>query len=159
MATVPASLRPATHEDLAQIQKIESVSYPEPWNLAQFQAELALPYSRFLVLTDDETDEFILGYIIYWVQVEGVSLLNVAVHPEWRGLGNADVLVRAMINETVRDEIPKIILEVRPSNAAAIRLYESLGFKRTHERKKFYGNGESAYVMELKTSELSGLIQ
>ena len=156
---IPASLRLLTPGDVPQILMIESLSYPEPWTKAQFEAELTLPYSRFLVLTDDETDEFILGYIVYWIQAEGVSLLNVTVHPDWRGLGNAERLMRAMINETVRDEIPKIILEVRASNAGAIRLYESLGFKKTHERKNFYKDGETAFVMELKTSELSGMIQ
>jgi ribosomal-protein-alanine N-acetyltransferase len=159
MAMIPASLRPATLDDVPQIQKIESASYPAPWTSAQFETELGTPHSRFLVLTDDETDEFILGYVIYWVQVEGVSLLNVAVHPEWRGLGNAERLMRAMINETVRDEIPRIILEVRASNAGAIRLYHSLGFIQTHERKKFYQDGETALVMELKTSELSSTLQ
>jgi ribosomal-protein-alanine N-acetyltransferase len=159
MANIPASLRPATVDDLTQIEKIESVSYPTPWTREQFASELETPQSRFLVLSDDETDEFILGYVIYWVQAEGVSLLNITVHPDWRGLGNAEKLLRTMINETVRDEIPKINLEVRVSNAAAIKLYERIGFKITHERKSFYANGETALVMELKTSELSGMIQ
>jgi ribosomal-protein-alanine N-acetyltransferase len=163
MTTLPtslqASLRPATRDDLAQILAIEAKSYPAPWTSGQFTAELTTPRSKFLVLTDDETDELILGYIIYWVQVEGVSLLNVTVHPDWRGLGSATRMLRAMINETVRDEIPKAILEVRVSNGAAIRLYEKVGFVKTHERKNFYHDGETAIVMELKTSELSGLLQ
>ena len=100
-----------------------------------------------------------MGYIIYWVQAEGVSLHNVTVHPDWRGFGNAEKLLRAMINETVRDEIPKIMLEVRASNKAAIRLYERIGFKKAHERKLFYQDGETAWVMQLKTSEWSGVIQ
>ena len=159
MAMIRASVRLATSDDFQQILSIEKLSYPEPWTSSQFDAELVLQYSRFLVLTDDETDEFVLGYIVYWVQVEGVSLLNVTVHPECRGLGNAERLMRIMINEAVRDEIPKVMLEVRPSNTAAIQLYESLGFKRTHERKNFYKDGESAWVMELKTSDLSGIVQ
>jgi ribosomal-protein-alanine N-acetyltransferase len=159
MANIPVSLRPASLDDLAQISKIESVSYPIPWTREQFEQELNTKQARFLVLTDDETDEFVVGYIIYWVQAEGVSLLNVAVHPEWRGLGNAQKLMRAMVNETVKDEISKITLEVRASNLGAIRLYQNSGFKKTHERKSFYANGETAFVMELKTSELSAMIQ
>lgn len=159
MAEYPVSLRPATTDDLTQIVKIESISYPSPWTSQQFQTELSTTHSKILVLTDDETDEFVVGYVIYWVQVEGVSLLNLTVHPEWRGLGNAKRLMRAMINETVRDEIPKILLEVRASNASAIKLYTRLGFKKTHDRKKFYQDGETAIVMELKTSELSAMIQ
>ena len=159
MNDLKLSLRPANPDDLPQILKIESVSYPAPWNDSQFHTELKIPYSRFYVLTDDETDEIIFGYMIYYVQAEGVSLLNIALHPDVKGLGYAKKLMRTMINEAVRDEIPRVSLEVRASNAPAIRLYLSLGFKTLHERKNFYQNGETALIMELKTSDLSGVIQ
>ncbi len=157
MSTV--SLRPATPDDVAQMLQIEKMSYPEPWNSTQFLEEMNKSYSRVLVLTDDETDEFVAGYIVYWVQVEGVSLHNVAVDVKWRGLGFAKKMLHAMINEAVRDEIPKVILEVRVSNTGAIHLYQQLGFIKTHERQKFYKDGEAALVMELKTSDLSTTIQ
>lgn len=153
------SLRPATQEDLAAILTIEKECYPEPWTEAHFRQEFEIPYSRVLVLTDDETDSIVLGYLVYWLQAEGTSLLNVAVGPKWRGLGLSRTLLSAMINETVREEIPRIILEVRASNQHAIAVYEHIGFKRTHERKEFYSNGESAIVMELKTSDIPPLLQ
>jgi len=157
MSTV--STRPAVEEDLEKILKIETKSYPEPWSREHFLGEMNKPFARVLVLTDDETDSVVLGYIVYWVQAEGASLLNVAVAPEWRHLGFSKKLMHVMVNEIVRDEIPKIILEVRASNSGAIHLYETIGFKKTHERKTFYSNGESAWVMELKTSDLSGVVQ
>ena len=153
------SPRPATEGDLNQMLAIESASYPLPWQRSHFESELAKPFARVLVLTDDETDSLCAGYIVYWVHAEEVSLLNITISPNWRGFGFARKLMTIMVNEAVRDEIPKVTLEVRPSNESAIRLYERLGFKLTHERKQFYQNGESAYVMELKTSDLSGIIQ
>jgi ribosomal-protein-alanine N-acetyltransferase len=152
------SIRPAVVEDFEQMAALETESYPEPWSLDHFMAEHQKPYSKMYVLTDDETDTFVVGYIIYWVQVEGVSLLNVNVNPKWRGLGFAQKLMHTMINETVRDEISRIVLEVREGNDSAIRLYEKLGFKKTHERKNFYKNGETAIVMEIKTSDLSNVV-
>ena len=157
MRTVSA--RPAVSEDLEQILEIEKISYPQPWGPDHFIEEFKRPFGRVLVLTDDETDSTVAGYIVYWIRAEAVSLLNVTVHPKWRGLGFAKKLMRVMINETVRDEISHIILEVRESNQSAIALYESLGFKKTHERKKFYQDGETAWVMELKTSDLSSVVQ
>jgi ribosomal-protein-alanine N-acetyltransferase len=153
------SLRPGTPEDLPLVLEIERESYPEPWTENHFRQEMTLPYSRFLVLTDDETDSIVLGYIVYWLQAEGASLLNVTLAPKWRGLGLSRILLSAMVNETVREEIPKVILEVRESNEKAILVYEHFGFKKTHLRKAFYGNGESAQVMELKTSDINPLIQ
>jgi ribosomal-protein-alanine N-acetyltransferase len=151
----PVSARQATLEDLEQMAAIESECYPEPWSEQAFAQEMSKKYARVMVLTDDETDTIVVGYIVYWIQAEGVSLHNIAIHPKWRGFGFARELMRLMINETVREEIPKITLEVRASNKAAIALYASLGFNKTHERPSFYRNGETAIVMEIKTSEVS----
>ena len=152
------SLRPASSDDLEQILNIEKASYPEPWSSDHFIAEMQKTYARVLVLTDDETDSVVGGYIVYWLQVEGVSLLNVCVHPKWRGLGFAMKLMQGMIREVVRDEIPRISLEVRESNREAIALYQRIGFKLTHHRPGFYKDGESAIVMEIKTSDVSSEI-
>lgn len=153
------SLRPATSDDLKQILSIEVQSYPEPWKIDHFESELERPYTRALVLTDDETDTIVVGYIIYWIQAEGVSLLNLAVDPKWRGFGFGMKLMQAMIKEAVNEDISRIVLEVRESNQTAIALYESIGFKVTHKRKSFYSNGETALVMEIKTSEATGMVQ
>ena len=146
-------------DDLKQVLMIEVQSYPTPWSRSHFTDELAKPYARCLVLTDDETDSIVIGYIAYWLQAEGVSLLNVAVDPKWRGFGFGMMLMQAMIREAVKEDISRIVLEVRESNTNAIALYESIGFKITHVRKKFYADGETALVMEIKTSEASGMVQ
>lgn len=153
------SIRPATVEDLNQMVAIEKMCYPVPWDSEHFNSELAKPHSVVWVLTDDETDQIVAGYIVFWLQVESCSLLNVAVHMDYRGVGFGEKLIRAMINEVVRTEYPRIILEVRKSNLGAIKLYEKIGFKKTHERKNFYQDGETAYVYELETSNVLGRVQ
>jgi ribosomal-protein-alanine N-acetyltransferase len=153
------SLRPAVQDDLPQVMEIERESYPEPWTEKHFQQELTTPYARFLVLTDDETDSIVMGYLVYWVQAEGVSLLNIAVAQKWRRLGLGRIILATLINEAVREEIPRVILEVRESNTAAIHFYENIGFARTHTRPAFYSNGETAIVMEIKTSDITTPLQ
>ena len=153
------SLRPLTADDLPQVRAIETKSYPQPWTAQHFQVELDRPYTRALVLTDDDTDQIVVGYIVYWVQAEGISLLNIAVDPKWRGFGFGFNLMQAMIKEAVSEDISRIVLEVRESNQNAIALYERIGFKVTHRRKNFYADGETAFVMEIKTSEASHLLQ
>jgi ribosomal-protein-alanine N-acetyltransferase len=45
--------------------------------------------------------------------------------------------------------ISKVLLEVRPSNQAAVALYRSLGFKILYQRPGYYEpDGEDALVME-----------
>ena len=159
METEAFSLRPVSEDDLSLLAKIDALNSPEAWTLQHFKEELKKAYSKTIVLTDDETDSIVAGFITYWVQVEGVSLLNISVHPDWKNLGFGKRLLGAMINEAVRDDIAKIALEVRESNVGAIRLYERAGFKKTHERKNFYQNGETGIVMELQTSTVPGVVQ
>jgi len=73
--------------------------------------------------------------------------LNVAVHPDWRGLGLGKRLVRQAIDMAVRKEMKRVFLEVRRSNAAAISLYKSAGFFIDHTKANFYENGEDAHFM------------
>jgi ribosomal-protein-alanine N-acetyltransferase len=152
------SIRPMVEDDLKQILMIEGQSYPYPWSKSNFEAELGKAFTRALVLTDDETDAIVIGYIVYWVQADGISLLNVAADPKWRGFGFGMKLMQAMIKEAVQEDIPRIILEVRESNKGAIKLYQSIGFQITHERKGFYSNGETALVMEIKTSDAPAML-
>ncbi|MBC7396907.1 MAG: GNAT family N-acetyltransferase, partial [Bdellovibrionales bacterium] len=98
------SPRPATPDDLRQMLAIESASYPQPWQKEHFTSEMEKAFARILVLTDDETDSTVVGYIVYWIHAEEVSLLNITLSPSWRGFGYARKLMTVMINDAVRDE-------------------------------------------------------
>jgi len=141
------SLRPATIEDLQQLVAIERQVHVAPWTEAHFAAELTKPYSYFYVLTDDETDSKIAGYIVCWMMFEDCQILNVAVDLPFRGLGMAKLMIRKAIALASVQGIKKVILEVRKSNMPAIQLYQGLGFTITHILKNFYGNGEDADQM------------
>ncbi len=146
----PVSLRPVGGEDLSQILEIEKTVHLAPWSLESFQAELVKPESTLWVLTDDETDSEISGYIVYRVLFESFEILNLAVSLSARGLGYGKLMVRKVVDQAIRQGAKKIILEVRKSNQAAIQLYQKTGFETVQVRKNFYSNGEEAYHMELK---------
>lgn len=143
------SLRPATDDDLPAILGIEHDSYPSPWTEQHFRAERVKPYARFLVLTDDETDTEVAGYIVYWMLFDEAQILNVAVGLNHRGQGFGKQLVSQAVREALKGGLKRVTLEVRKSNAAAIRLYSSLGFRVGSERKRFYSDGEDALQMEV----------
>lgn len=109
--------------------------------------ELARPWSRLRAARDEGGT--LLGYTLFWHVVDELHLLNVAVAVPCRrrGIGRAlmaDLLAYARAHEAVR-----ILLEVRASNAAAIALYESLGFERFNVRAAYYADGEDAVEMSL----------
>lgn len=143
------SIRPASQDDLPKVLEIERASYLLPWSEQAFLGELQKHFSRFLVLTDDETDSILPAYIVYWMLGDECHVLNIAVHYEWRGLGLASRLLRQAINEAVRQGFRRVFLEVRKSNKPAIDLYQRLGFFIDHIKRGFYENGEDAYFMVL----------
>ena len=147
------SIRPATMEDLFTIVTIEKKIHVSPWTEDHFRAELVKPYSHFLLLTDDETDSQVAGYLVCWSLFDECQILNLGVDLPFRGLGFAKEMVRKAVDLAGKKGINKVVLEVRKSNLPAIQLYQGLHFSITHIRKAFYSNGEDAYQMTLSLVE------
>ena len=87
----------------------------------------------------------IVGYAHLKPIGDGYDLIYIGVRKEQRRRGIARKMLDKLISFT--SEKP-IMLEVRKSNAAAIKLYESAGFKVISEREKYYSDGEDAWIMK-----------
>jgi ribosomal-protein-alanine N-acetyltransferase len=153
---VTFSPRPATEEDLPSLVALEREIQVAPWTEEHFREEMAKPFSRVILLTDDETDADVAGYLVFWVIGSEAHLLNLGVAPGHRGKGFGKLLVRKCFALVSVQNSEKIRLEVRKSNLAALGLYQGLGFDICQIRKQFYSNGEDAYVMEARVE--GGLI-
>jgi ribosomal-protein-alanine N-acetyltransferase len=143
------SLRPATLDDIPAILQMERKVHVAPWGEENFKFELSKPYSHFLVMTDDETDNTVMGYIVFWVLYDDCQILNIVVDLPFRGLGLAKKMIRQAAQIALQKGIKRVTLEVRKSNSSAIQLYQGLKFVITHVKKGFYSNGEDAYQMAL----------
>jgi ribosomal-protein-alanine N-acetyltransferase len=135
--------------DLAGIETIERRSYPTPWSRSMFAGELAKPSSLCLGAFESDGDEGkLVGYLIVSRYVDAWHVMNVAVDPEHRGRGIASMLLERLFELTVDDGRRGYTLEVRVSNATAIRLYERLGFRARGIRRGYYtDNREDALIM------------
>ncbi|MCM0605424.1 MAG: ribosomal protein S18-alanine N-acetyltransferase [Xanthomonadaceae bacterium] len=149
MSTPSFSVRLATLDDAERLVEIEARVHTGPWIKDHFVHEISQPFSRILLLTDDETDQMIAGYICYRLMDDYAEILNVAVDLQHRGLGFAQLLMQQVIRDALKDEMKRLTLDVRISNTAAISLYKKLGFMEVSRRKKFYSNGEAAVAMDL----------
>ena len=147
------SIRPATEDDLGKLLEIELRVHVAPWSLENFRSELTKPFGRLLVMTDDETDETIAGYIVLWLLMDEAQILNLAVDVPFQRRGIARELLRCAVNQAVKQGAKRVVLDVRKSNAAAIQLYQSAKFSITQVRKRFYSNGEDAYTMSLDLTD------
>lgn len=84
----------------------------------------------------------VAGFVIAREVAGEWELENIAVAPRLQGRGVGSALLGELCGWVRSDGGTKLLLEVRESNAAARKLYESQGFHRTGRRKNYYGNPE-----------------
>ena len=95
----------------------------------------------------DESIEKIIAFITYSLTQDYSDLLDILVHPEFRGQGIAQELMRKYLAE-IKGKTQKSLLEVRQSNEKAISLYNKFGYNTISTRKKYYEDGENALIMQ-----------
>lgn len=146
--------------DIPDLVVIEQAGQVEPWSEAAFWEEVGIPHSLVLVARmiepppEPERNGAAAGYTCLWIVAGEAQVLNLAVHPLYRGRGVGRALLLHGLEIAVRRGAEKAFLEVRKSNAAARKLYESVGFKNTGERPNFYRvNKEAAVLMELRLDD------
>ena len=144
-------LRDMHRDDLPVVLEIERRSFAQPWSRGFFEKELATPFARLVVAVEEAGPRpRVVGYTCRWRVTDEVHLLNVAVHPEHRGLGHGREMVTAVIAEAQGARARVVYLEVRAGNVVARRLYRQLGFRDLGLRRGYYGPGQDAIVMELR---------
>lgn len=137
-------------QDLRQVLDIERRSFANPWSSALFLQELRIPFSRIIVIRPaGGPEEPIVGYLCRWFVADEIHILNVAVHPQYRGRGIGAVLLGEALREAERGRADAVTLEVRRSNEAARRLYATFQFEEVGVRRNYYGRGEDALIMRL----------
>lgn len=139
-------LRRLEAKDLARVEEIEREAYPTPWSRSMLDAELRKPSSLALGAFS-EADELV-GYAFVSRYVDAWHVMNVAVSIAYRRRGIAAALLERLFDVTATDPRRGYTLEVRVSNAEAIRLYERLGFESRGIRRGYYtDNREDALIM------------
>lgn len=137
--------RAMTQADADSIAAIESKSFAMPWSREDFWRENQNELATYIV---GELDGKIIAYAGAWVSFNQAEVMNIAVEPEFRGQGIGTILFGELIKAVKARGATAITLEVRPSNTAAIKLYESFGLKSVGRRKGYYlDNGEDALIM------------
>jgi [ribosomal protein S18]-alanine N-acetyltransferase len=143
---VNVELRRLDQRDLETVEEIERASYPTPWSRSMFAAELRKPSSIAIGAYLEEGE--LVGYAFVSRYVDAWHVMNVAVSPTFRRRGIGSTLLERLFEITASDPRRGYTLEVRVSNAEAIRLYERLGFEARGIRRGYYtDNREDALIM------------
>jgi ribosomal-protein-alanine N-acetyltransferase len=127
-------IRPMLELDLPDVAAIEQKSYTFPWSESIFRDCLRVGYTcRALDLAGQ-----IIGYGVMSLGAGEGHILNVCVRDEYRSVGFGRRLLENLLERAAAAGVTEAFLEVRPSNLAAIRLYQRLGFEQIGIRRGYY---------------------
>ena len=124
-------------DHLEDLEKLERICFSRPWSKKMLAEELENQCAAFLVAEDALTRR-VAGYAGLMVMADEGYITNVAVFPEQRRRGIAGQLIEVFCDFARGNHLAFLTLEVRPSNAAAISLYEGFGFQEAGRRKNYY---------------------
>jgi ribosomal-protein-alanine N-acetyltransferase len=148
------NIQMATLENLDLLVALEVACFSVPWSKKSFEAELeGNQFSRMLIVPHPEygLEVQAIGYICVWMVFEEIRFLNLAIQPEFRRRGLATQLIGEAIRLGREEGCCRGMLEVRVSNHAAKKLYESFHFQAYATRKSYYTNPtEDAILMNLE---------
>ena len=135
--------------DLDEVLAIECASFTMPWSRGAFLYEIEQNrVARCRVVRDDDG---VVGYVCVWEIADEVHVTNIAVHPAHRRRGIARGMLDLLLAESRARDLRLVVLEVRPSNQAALSLYRKAGFVPIGRRKQYYTDThEDAIVMWLR---------
>ena len=143
--TTQVHVRSARAADLDALVELEHHTFTtDRVSRAQYRRHIAGATAAVLVA---ENDSRVLGSAVVFFRrgSDGARLYSVAVSDRARGQGIGDILVAAAEQAARHRGSRRIYLEVRHSNAGAIRLYERRGYRRIGVLPGFYEDGEDAW--------------
>jgi len=128
-----------------QLALLDKQYFPTPWDLGSWLH--LFHHDRLLVMITIEDQ--VMGFCLFDKSTMDsfAHLLKILIVPSFRDLGYGHKLLLGAVSHLGLKGINKFFLEVESDNDAAQRLYESIGFKRIHLKKDFYGKNRDALIM------------
>ncbi len=143
--------RKAMVSDCAAIKRVMDENVVPTWPEENVRYAVENENSRFFVIEEDGEIE---GYACVETVLDEATLTSVAVIPAKRRRGLAEKLLSGIFDGLA--EVRTVYLEVETTNAAAIGLYNKMGFKEIGRRKNYYGPND-AVIMSLQLYNKKGV--
>ncbi len=149
-ATPRFNFREMLRSDVLEVVRVENSCYDFPWSEKIFIDCHNAGYLCFVVEQETNTGTQQLpaggfsgrlyGHGILMLGPGEAHILNICIEHSVRRRGVARLLLRHLIDTARQNAAKEIFLEVRESNTAAMRLYESLGFNQIAVRSRYYNS-------------------
>jgi [ribosomal protein S18]-alanine N-acetyltransferase len=127
-------------DDVDDVVTIERSASGAPWTPEVFRACIQVGYHCAVL----EVEHEVVGYTVMAVEAGAAHILNLCIASTHRGRGLGRAALDYVVAVAREREVERILLEVRPTNGIAQRLYRSAGFTHRGRRKNYYQT-ESGY--------------
>lgn len=131
-------IRNMTEADLDEVMAIETDIYAYPWTRGIFHDCMRVGYLCHVL----EQDDGIKAYSVLSIGVAEAHVLTLCVRPDSQRQGLGRMMMEHMLELASQAGAETMLLEVRPSNASAIRLYHQLQFNEVGTRPDYYPSAE-----------------
>ena len=173
-------LHPPKAEQLSAVVELDQLCFGGLWTRSGYERELDSSNSQLLVLeaaigeeqsgfsrqssevltqnlvsadlqTAPTSQNSLLGLGCFWSILEEAHITILAVHPDYQRQGLGQLLLYALLRDAKRRQLEWATLEVKPSNQAAMSLYQKFGFTEAGRRRRYYKDtGEDALILWCK---------
>ena len=140
--------------DLDEVLAIEYRLCDFPWSRSNFADSIASAYQCWVA----RIDSVLVGYFVVMIAVDEAHLLTIGVAPKRQRQGIGARLLRQAMAVALAGGARTLLLEVRPSNGAALAMYRHFGFAQIGVRRGYYpaaDGREDALVMTHALAEVS----
>ena len=126
--------RRMTLGDVERVMRVEHEVYEFPWTEKIFSDCIRVGYYCWLALQRQN----IVGHAVISVSAGESHMLNLSIAREYQRRGFGKEFIEFLIQQAQAKQAQTMLLEVRPSNTAAINCYNSAGFNEIGLRKDYY---------------------
>ncbi|MEQ9482638.1 ribosomal protein S18-alanine N-acetyltransferase [Coleofasciculus sp. F4-SAH-05] len=164
-------IKPLTTAQLNAAVDLDQVCFGGLWTRSGYERELNSPNSQLLVLEAKNSlnqqpfgcnsavvmpqnplaeglPNALVGLGCYWSILEEAHITILAVHPNYQNQGLGQFLLYALLKDAKQRQLEWATLEVKPSNHAALSLYQKFDFIPAGRRRGYYQDtGEDALIL------------
>ncbi len=140
--------RNITEEEIDFVEELEKKTFSDAWSKQSIYETFCQSQAYIIVV---ESENGLAGYGIVYSVLDEAELVRIAVDEKARRQGVGQGLIDYIFQKCQKENIRRVLLEVRESNLGARVFYEKCGFAVDGIRKNFYENPKENAVLMSKT--------